>query len=58
MVGFIGVLLSVGALSDMFGLIEEAGVDMPALVEEEVIVGAMAIIVLYFSIEALIRRFK
>lgn len=57
-VGFMGILLSVTAFSDMFDLIEETGTDIPALVEMEVVFGAMILIVLYFSIEAIIRRFK
>ncbi len=57
-IGFMGILLSVTAFSDMFDIIEETGVDIPAIVEVEVVFGAMAIIVLYFSIEAIIRRFK
>ncbi|MEA1989738.1 MAG: hypothetical protein U9N57_11115 [Pseudomonadota bacterium] len=57
-VGFMGILLSVTAFSDMFDLIEETGTDIPALVEMEVVFGAMILIVLYFSIEAIIRRIK
>jgi len=57
-VGFMGILLSVTAFSDMFDLIEETGMDIPALVEMEVVFGAMILIVLYFSIEAIIRRLK
>ena len=57
-IGFMGILLSVGALSDMFDIIEETGMDIPALIEAEIIFGAMILIVLYFSIEAIIRRFK
>jgi len=57
-VGFMGILLSVTAFSDMFDILEETGMDIPAIVEVEVVFGAMILIVLYFSIEAIIRRFK
>ncbi len=57
-VGFMGILLSVTAFSDMFDIIEETGAEIPALVEVEVVFGAMILIVLYFSIEAIIRRMK
>ena len=57
-VGFMGILLSVTAFSDMFDIIEETGMDIPAMVEVELVFGAMILIVLYFSIEAIIRRFK
>ena len=57
-VGFMGILLSVTAFSDMFDILEETGLDIPAIVEVEVVFGAMILIVLYFSIEAIIRRFK
>lgn len=57
-VGFMGILLSVTAFSDMFDILEETGMNIPAIVEVEVVFGAMILIVLYFSIEAIIRRFK
>jgi hypothetical protein len=57
-VGFMGILLSVTAFSDMFDLVEETGIDIPPVVEVEVVFGAMILIVLYFSIEAIIRRLK
>ncbi|MEA3405858.1 MAG: hypothetical protein U9R28_09000, partial [Pseudomonadota bacterium] len=57
-VGFMGILLSVTAFSDMFDIIEETGTEIPAIVEMEVVFGAMILIVLYFSIEAIIRRLK
>jgi len=57
-VGFMGILLSVTAFSDMFDILEETGIEIPAIVELEVVFGAMILIVLYFSIEAIIRRFK
>jgi len=57
-VGFMGILLSVSAFSDMFDLVEETGIEIPAVVEIEVVFGAMIVIVLYFSIEAIIRRIK
>jgi hypothetical protein len=57
-VGFMGILLSVTAFSDMFDIIEETGVEIPAVIEVELVFGAMIVIVLYFSIEAIIRRVK
>jgi hypothetical protein len=57
-VGFMGILLSVTAMSDMFDIVEETGLNIPAVLEVEMIFGLMALIVLYFSIEAIIRRFK
>lgn len=57
-VGFMGILLSVTAFSDMFDIIEETGIDIPPMVEVDVVFGAMVLIVLYFSLEAIIRRFK
>lgn len=57
-VGFMGILLSVSAFSDMFDIIEETGIEIPAVVEIEVVFGAMIVIVFYFSIEAIIRRIK
>ena len=57
-IGFMGILLSVTAMSDMFDLIEDTGVAIPDVLEVEIVFGLMALIVLYFSVEAIIRKFK
>ncbi len=57
-IGFIGILLSVSALKDIFYFVEEAGTSIPALIEAEIVFGSMLIIILYFSITAVFRRFR
>ena len=57
-VGFLGALISVSALSDIFSAMNAAGFDLGGMVQLEWMLGLMLAIAVYFVIEALIRKFK
>ncbi|MDR9498431.1 MAG: hypothetical protein RI556_04580 [Hydrogenovibrio sp.] len=56
--GVVGVLLSVSALSDLFGMLKGSGVSLPPFLEIEITVGLMALIIVYFLVETLLQRRK
>jgi len=57
-IGFIGLLLSVSALKDLFDIMQRAGVSLSGNIELDIVLGLMLMILIYFSLENIIRRFK
>jgi len=57
-VAFLGALISVSALSDIFQAFQAAGIEIDSKVQLEWILGLMGLLVVYFSLEALIRKFR
>ncbi|GAB6035257.1 hypothetical protein [Galenea microaerophila] len=57
-VAFLGALISVSALSDVFQTFEAAGIQISGWVQLEWMLGLMVFLGVYFSLEALIRKFR
>ena len=57
-VAFLGALISVSALSDLFQTFKAAGIQISGWVQLEWMLGLMVFLGVYFSLEALIRKFR
>lgn len=57
-VGIFGILLSVSALADLFGLFGNAGYEIDGMTQLWTVFGTMGLIIFYFVVETIIRRLK